>query len=74
MNEQEDAFVLPHFLEGRQLPEGYYDPPDPYKSPPPCPYHLSALVAYAKEKSMAVTDLSREEVEQFGTDKSRQEE
>ena len=61
---------LPRFLEGRPLPEGYFDPLVPYKDPPPCPYHLSRLVAYAKEKGVAVTDLSWEEVEQFRTDKS----
>lgn len=74
MNEQKGAIVLPRFLEGRPLPDGYYDPPDPYKAPPTCPYHLRALSAYAKEKGVAVTDLSREEVERFRTDNPRQEE
>jgi hypothetical protein len=62
---------LPRFLEGQPLPEGYFNPPDPYKDSPPCPYYLSRLVAYAKEKGVPVTELTWEEVEQFRTDKPR---
>lgn len=60
-----DMCKLPHFLEGKPLPEGYSDPPNPYRLPPTCPFHLRRLVAYAREKGVAVTDLTWEETEMF---------
>ena len=56
---------LPRFLEGEELPKGYYDPPDPYSSPDTGKYNLGAMVRYAQSHGKQVTDLTKEEVKEF---------
>lgn len=56
---------LPKFLEGEELPEGYYDPPDPYREPPKSRYDLRAMIRYAREAGKEVVELTKEEANQF---------
>ena len=60
-----DGFKLPRFLEGEELPEGYFDPPDPYREPPKCRYDLRAMTRYAREVGKKVVELTKEEANQF---------
>ncbi len=56
---------LPKFLEGEELPEGYYDPPDPHREPPKSRYDLRAMIRYAREAGKEVVELTKEEANQF---------
>ena len=56
---------IPRFLEGEPLPSGYNDPPNPYADPPASKYNLRAMVNYALRIGKKVTELSKEEAEQF---------
>ena len=60
-----DFVKIPKFMEGELLPEGYYDPPDPYQDPPESKYDFIAMVNYANKNGKKVPDLTREEVAQF---------
>ena len=56
---------IPKFLEGEELPEGYFDPPDPYKPFKSERIKLGELVKYAKEQGKDGWDLTKEEVDRF---------
>ena len=60
-----DAKRIPKFLEGETLPQGYFDPLDPYISHPTRKIRIGALVAYAKEKGKTQWNLTKEEVKMF---------
>ena len=60
-----DRIKIPRFLEGEELPAGYFDPVDPYSDPPKSQYDLKALIQYAREHGKNVVDLSKEEVKPF---------
>lgn len=56
---------IPKFLEGEALPPEYYSTPNPYENVPSCHVDLPALSNYAKELGKKITELTREEVQQF---------
>ena len=56
---------LPKFLEGEVLPQGYFEPPNPYKEPPTRKINLGELVAYARKNGKKCWDLTKEEIQQF---------
>ena len=56
---------IPRFLEGEPLPAGYFDTPNPYVDPPVSKYNLRAMVNYALRIGKKVTDLTKEEADQF---------
>ena len=60
-----EVIKIPRFLEGEQLPAGYFDPPDPYSNPPKSQYNLRAMVNYALQNGKKITELSKEEVRPF---------
>jgi len=60
-----DPFPLPKFLEGEELPAGYYDLPDPYLDPPESKYDLRAMIDYARKTGKRVVDFTKEEAEEF---------
>ncbi len=60
-----DMIRPPKFLEGEELPVGYYDPPDPYQDPPKSKYDLRAMIEYAQKEGKRVTDLTKEEAKAF---------
>lgn len=55
----------PKFLEGVELPDSYYEAPDPYKSAPSCNVNLLELSRYARKKRRKLIELTKEEVQQF---------
>ena len=55
----------PKFLEGETLPPEYYSTPNPYENAPSCHVDLPALSNYAKEQGKKITELTKEEVQQF---------
>ena len=57
--------ILPKFLEGQNLPKGYFQPQNPYENVPSCHVDLGALTRYAKEKGKKLFDLKKEEVQKF---------
>lgn len=56
---------IPKFMEGLQLPPGYFDEPDPYKAPPRSQVNLRKLSAYSEKLGKRIAELSREEYEIF---------
>ena len=60
-----ESIQLPKFLEGEELPPGYYDLPDPYQNPPESKYDLRAMIDYARKTGKRVIDLTKEEAEAF---------
>ena len=62
-----DTFVLPEFLIGESLPEGYFDPVDPYQDAPVCNYKVGAIVDYARRNGKKCWELTKEELEMFRT-------
>ena len=56
---------LPKFLEGEQIPAGYYEPVNPYVSAPTCKINFGKLVAYAKAHGKTQWDLTKEEILMF---------
>ena len=60
-----EIYGLPKFLEGEQLPHGYYDPPDPYGNPPTRKVNLGAMLNYARKKGKRCWNLTKEEVQMF---------
>ena len=69
MSEKEENQSIPKFLEGKPLPEGYFDPVDPYKSAPSCNIDLGKLAAYAKKNNKTMWELTADEVKMFETQK-----
>ena len=55
----------PKFMEGKPLPKGYHDMPNPYALPYPSQYNLRAMLAYAKRVGKSINELTYEEAEQF---------
>ena len=55
------------YWEGRTPPKSYFEPMDPYKDAPHCPFNLRALSEYAKSVGKKIIELSYEEIEQFRT-------
>ncbi len=55
----------PKFLEGVELPNSYYETPDPYKSAPSCNVNLLELSRYARKNGKKLIELTKEEVQQF---------
>ena len=55
----------PKFLEGVELPDSYYEVPDPYKSTPSCNVNLLELSRYARKNGKKLIELTKEEVQQF---------
>ena len=56
---------IPKFMEGEELPRGYYDPPDPYSDPPKSNYNLLRMSQYAKKNGKKIVELTKEEASQF---------
>lgn len=56
---------IPKYREGRPLPKGYIDPPDPYRTPEPSDINIRMLIEYAKETGKDSMDLTYEEVRPF---------
>ncbi len=65
MNGTKKVVCIPKFLEGEPLPAGYNDSPNPYVNPPATKYNLRALVNYALKAGKKVTELTKEEANQF---------
>ena len=59
---------IPKFMEGEELPTGYFDCPDPYCNPPSSMYNMRAMVNWALKNGKKVTDLTKEEAERFRID------
>ena len=55
----------PKFLEGVELPNSYYETPDPYKTVPSCNVNLLELSRYARKIGKKLVELTKEEVQQF---------
>ena len=56
---------LPRFLEEDNIPEGYFESPNPYQSAPSCNVDIGALARYARQQHKSVIDLTKEEVKKF---------
>ena len=57
---------IPEFLEGEQLPRGYFDEPDPYQSHETGKVNLKALGEYvARTGKKSGWELSKEEMRMF---------
>ena len=52
----------PKFLEGTELPQSYFQAPDPYHDAPSNGVSLLALSKYAKSQNKRIVDLSRQEI------------
>ena len=57
--------TMPKFLEGVELNDSYYEPPNPYINAPSCNVNLLELSRYAKREGKKLAELSREEVSRF---------
>ena len=55
----------PKFLECVELPNSYYETPDPYKSVLSCNVNLLELSRYARKIRKKLVELTKEEVQQF---------
>lgn len=55
----------PKFLEGVELPNSYYETPNPYKTAPSCNVDLLELSRYARKIGKKLVELTKEEVQQF---------
>jgi hypothetical protein len=56
---------IPKFMEGGELPPGYFDSPDPYSNPPSSRYNMRAMVNWALRNGKKVTDLTKVEAGRF---------
>ena len=65
MNGKENR-MIPKFLEGEPLPEGYFDELNPYVSHPTCKIDLSALGKYVRKTGKkSGWELTKEEIRMF---------
>jgi len=64
-NDQETIETLPKFLEGEEIPEGYFDAPDSYKSVKSLKIDIGKLADYARKSGKDGWSLTREEIEMF---------
>ena len=55
----------PTFLIGKQLPQSYFEQPNPYENVPSCNVNLLQLSRYAKEQGKALSQLTENEIEKF---------
>ena len=55
----------PKFLEGENLPNSYYETPNPYKNAPSCNVNLLELSRYARKMGKKLLELTKQEVQQF---------
>ena len=60
-----NTFERPKFLVGVELPDSYYETPDPYKTAPSCNVNLLELSRYARKIGKKLVELTKEEVQQF---------
>lgn len=56
---------IPKFLEGETLPDGYFEPVNPYVSAPSRKIRVGDLVAYMKKHGKTMWDLTKEEIKMF---------
>ena len=56
---------IPVFLQGEELPAGYFDPPDSYADAPTRKVRIGALVAYARKNGKDGWELTKEDVQRF---------
>lgn len=56
---------LPVFMRGQPLPEGYFEPQDPYKVAPSCKVKIGAMMEYARTHGKKCWDLTKEEFDMF---------
>lgn len=57
--------MKPKFLDGKSLPKGYFDVPNPYNATPSCNVNLLELARYAKSIGKELIELTEEEVSKF---------
>ena len=62
---ENDNICVPRFYEGEQLPIGYFDPPDPYSTPPSSTVNLGRLVSYMKAPGKSFRELTKEDLKMF---------
>ena len=57
--------IKPNFLSEKQLPQTYYETPNPYKNAPSCNVNLLMLSRYAKKHNKQIVQLTENEVNHF---------
>ena len=57
-----NKIVKPKFLKGIELPQSYFQVPDPYHDAPSNGVSLLALSKYARSQNKRIVDLSRKEI------------
>ena len=58
--------MIPKFLEGEPLPDGYFDELSPYETHPTCKINLLALGEYVRKTGKkSGWDLTKEEMKMF---------
>lgn len=65
MNGTNTIGIRPTFLIGKQLPQSYYEQPNPYKNAPSCNVNLLQLSRYAKEQGKTLSQLTENEIGKF---------
>jgi hypothetical protein len=61
-----DRLKVPLFMEGVELPDSFYDPPDPYTMYTPLvKFDLPALSRYARSAGKEIVDITKEEFQLF---------
>ncbi len=60
-----NGIKIPLFMQGEELPKGYYDDPNPYAPIQEEKYRMRAMVNYALEHGKSVPDLTKEEANMF---------
>ena len=56
---------IPKFLDGEPLPDGYFAEPNPYTFLPNRDVNLLEISRYARRVGKKITEMTKEEVEQF---------
>ena len=57
----------PAFLEGKTMPQSYYEKPNPYRNAPSCNMNLLSLSRYAKKLNKPMAQLNDKEIALFYT-------
>ena len=57
-----NKIVKPKLLKGIELPQSYFQVPDPYHDAPSNGVSLLALSKYARSQNKRIVDLSRKEI------------
>lgn len=55
----------PAFLKDKNLPNSYFEAPNPYKNAPSCNINLLKLSRYAKSQNKTLVQLTEKEIMQF---------